>query len=81
MVIMAQPGRSQRREAPDASSGTGAEVPNHADIKHQKGCTAYLALAHLLTKEVPPEHRGSGSYMFEALKYRDYWESWFLLAL
>ena len=29
----------------------------------------YAALVHLLTKEVPPEHRGPGSYMVEALKY------------
>ncbi|SOX54235.1 hypothetical protein MAAFP003_2911, partial [Mycobacterium ahvazicum] len=35
----------------------------------------YAALVHLLTKEVPPEYRGPGSYMFEALKYRDQWES------
>jgi hypothetical protein len=35
----------------------------------------YAALVHLLTKEVPPEHRAPGSYMFEALKYRDQWQS------
>ena len=35
----------------------------------------YAALVHLLTKEVPPEHRAPGSYMYEALKYRDQWES------
>ena len=35
----------------------------------------YAALVHLLTKEVPPEHRAPGSYMAEALKYRDQWES------
>ncbi|BBY20451.1 hypothetical protein [Mycobacterium stomatepiae] len=35
----------------------------------------YAALVHLLTKEVPPEYRAPGSYMFEALKYRDQWES------
>jgi hypothetical protein len=33
------------------------------------------ALVHLLTTETPPEHRAPGSYMFEALKYRDQWES------
>ena len=33
----------------------------------------YAALVHLLTKEIPPEHRAPGSYMFEALKYRDQW--------
>jgi hypothetical protein len=35
----------------------------------------YAALVHLLTKEVPSEHRAPGSYMHEALKYRDQWES------
>ena len=35
----------------------------------------YAALVHLLTKEVPLEYRAPGSYMFEALKYRDQWES------
>ena len=35
----------------------------------------YAALVHLLTKEVPPEHRAPGSYMFEALTYRDQWQS------
>ena len=35
----------------------------------------YAALVHLLTKETPPEHRAPGSYMYEALKYRDQWES------
>ncbi len=35
----------------------------------------YAALVHLLTNEVPPEHRGPGSYMFEALRYRDQWQS------
>jgi hypothetical protein len=35
----------------------------------------YAALVHLLTKEVPPEQRVPGSYMFEALKFRDQWES------
>lgn len=35
----------------------------------------YAALVHLLTKEVPLEHRAPGSYMVEALKYRDQWES------
>ncbi len=35
----------------------------------------YAALVHLLTKEVPAEHRAPGSYMFEALKFRDQWES------
>ncbi len=35
----------------------------------------YAALVHLLTNEIPPEHRGAGSYMYEALKYRDQWES------
>lgn len=35
----------------------------------------YAALVHLLTKEVPPEHRAPGTYMFEALKFRDQWES------
>ena len=35
----------------------------------------YAALVHLLTTETPPEHRVPGSYMVEALKYRDQWES------
>ena len=35
----------------------------------------YAALVHLLTEETPPEHKAPGSYMFEALKYRDQWES------
>jgi hypothetical protein len=35
----------------------------------------YAALLHLLTTDIPPEHRGPGTYMFEALKYRDQWES------
>ncbi|BBZ69722.1 hypothetical protein [Mycobacterium paraseoulense] len=35
----------------------------------------YAALVHLLTKEIPPEHRAPGSYMFAALRYRDQWQS------
>ncbi|OBB64188.1 MULTISPECIES: hypothetical protein [unclassified Mycobacterium] len=35
----------------------------------------YAALVHLLTTETAPEHRKPGSYMVEALKYRDQWES------
>jgi hypothetical protein len=35
----------------------------------------YAALVHLLTTETPPKHRAPGSYMFEALKFRDQWES------
>ncbi|KZS60336.1 hypothetical protein [Mycobacterium ostraviense] len=35
----------------------------------------YAALMHLLTNDTPPEHRGPGSYMYEALKYRDQWQS------
>jgi hypothetical protein len=35
----------------------------------------YAALVRLLTTETAPEHRSPGSYMFEALKYRDQWES------
>ncbi|OBF12660.1 hypothetical protein A5730_03680 [Mycobacterium sp. ACS4054] len=35
----------------------------------------YAALVHLLTTETAPEHRRPGSYMVEALKYRDQWES------
>ncbi|HEY7051250.1 MAG TPA: hypothetical protein VH496_03830 [Mycobacterium sp.] len=35
----------------------------------------YATLVRLLTTEIPPEHRGPGTYMFEALKYRDQWES------
>lgn len=35
----------------------------------------YAALVHLLTTDIPPERRGPGTYMSEALKYRDQWES------
>jgi hypothetical protein len=35
----------------------------------------YAALVHLVTKEVPAQYRGPGSYMHEALKFRDQWES------
>jgi hypothetical protein len=35
----------------------------------------YAALVRLLTTETAPEHRAPGSYMVEALKYRDKWES------
>jgi hypothetical protein len=35
----------------------------------------YAALVRLLTTETAPEHRAPCSYMFEALKYRDQWES------
>jgi hypothetical protein len=33
------------------------------------------ALTQLLTNEMPPEHRGPGSYMYDALALRDQWES------
>jgi hypothetical protein len=33
------------------------------------------ALTHLLTNEIPPEHRGPGTYMYDALEFRDQWES------
>src|ERR1700752_722618 len=35
----------------------------------------YATLVHLLTTDIPPEHRGPGTYMFESLNYRDQWES------
>ena len=35
----------------------------------------YAALVHLLTTEISPDRRGPGTYMSEALKYRDQWES------
>ncbi|HTX97088.1 MAG TPA: hypothetical protein VME67_20955 [Mycobacterium sp.] len=35
----------------------------------------YAALVRLLTNEPPREHRQPGSYMFEALKHRDQWQS------
>lgn len=35
----------------------------------------YAALVQLLTHDISPEHRGPGSYMHEALKYRDQWQS------
>ena len=37
--------------------------------------TTTSVLVHLLTSDIPPEHRGPGTYMFDALKYRDQWES------
>jgi hypothetical protein len=33
------------------------------------------ALMHLLTSDLPAEHRKPGSYMVDALKYRDQWQS------
>ena len=33
------------------------------------------SLMHLLTTELPPEHRGAGTYMGDALTFRDQWES------
>jgi hypothetical protein len=33
------------------------------------------ALTQLLTREMPPAHRGPGSYMHDALELRDQWES------
>ena len=36
---------------------------------------SYDALMHLLTNDLPPEHRTPGSYMVDALKYRDQWQS------
>jgi hypothetical protein len=35
----------------------------------------YAALVHLLTTDIAPERRGPGTYMHEALRYRDQWES------
>jgi hypothetical protein len=35
----------------------------------------YAALLHLLTTDIPAEHRGPGTYMFDALQYRDQWQS------
>ncbi|KZS62743.1 MAG: hypothetical protein K2X56_17880 [Mycobacterium pseudokansasii] len=35
----------------------------------------YAVLVQLLTNDAPPEHRGPGSYMYEALKHRDQWQS------
>jgi hypothetical protein len=35
----------------------------------------YAALLHLLTTDLPPERRAPGTYMFDALKFRDQWES------
>ncbi|OBI98852.1 hypothetical protein A5660_04490 [Mycobacterium alsense] len=35
----------------------------------------YAALVRLLTTETAPEHKRPGSYMVEALKFRDQWES------
>ena len=31
----------------------------------------YATLVRLLTTDIAPEHRGPGTYMFDALKYRD----------
>ncbi len=35
----------------------------------------YQVLVGLLTHDIPPQHRGPGTYMFDALKYRDQWQS------
>jgi hypothetical protein len=35
----------------------------------------YAALVRLLTTDIPPERRAPGTYMFDALKYRDQWQS------
>jgi len=35
----------------------------------------YAALQHLLVTDIPPEHRGPGTYMFDTSKYRDRRES------
>ena len=35
----------------------------------------YATLLHLLTTDIPAEHRGPGTYMFDALQYRDQWQS------
>ena len=37
--------------------------------------TSYPALMHLLTTEIPLEYRAPGTFMYEALAYRDRWES------
>jgi hypothetical protein len=36
---------------------------------------SHQGLLNLLTTEVPPERRGPGSYMHDALAYRDRWQS------
>jgi hypothetical protein len=33
------------------------------------------ALTRLLTTEMEPEHRAPGTYMYDALEFRDQWES------
>ena len=35
----------------------------------------YATLVRLLTTDIAPQHRGPGTYMFDALKYRDQWQS------
>lgn len=35
----------------------------------------YATLVRLLTADIGPEQRGPGTYMFDALKYRDQWRS------
>jgi hypothetical protein len=35
----------------------------------------YAALLHLLTNDLAPEHRVPGTYMYDALAYRDQWQS------
>jgi|SRR5579875_936156 hypothetical protein len=37
--------------------------------------TSLDALMHLLTSDLPPEQRKPGSYMVDALQYRDQWQS------
>ena len=38
-------------------------------------CTARVLLLPLLSREVPAEHRGPGTWMHDALEVRDRWES------
>jgi hypothetical protein len=35
----------------------------------------YATLVRLLTSDIAPEHRGPGTYMYDALQYRDQWQS------
>ncbi|WP_231117880.1 hypothetical protein [Mycobacterium colombiense] len=58
---------------PMLAGGDDARLLWYADHAHDSN--NYAALVHLLTNEIPPEHRAPGSYMFDALKFRDQWES------
>jgi hypothetical protein len=54
---------------PGAGGGRRPEATLWQRVHNEPG------LLGLLKTELPPEHKGPGTYMAEALKYRDQWES------